>query len=210
MTSVAYTRFLPDVQTSLTGCPIPTAINAIRNAAIDFCTKTNVWQETQDVEMVAATGLPMDLTGPTEAMVIQVLSCKVDGRLLEPVTIDYLDSRHHNWEEHTGTPLVYFQPNTAQLTLYPLPANAVPLRLRVAYAPTRVSNGLDSALYDNNLTTIAAGALAALMVIPEVPWSNAKLAMYYAAIYSFGVDEALSNTQKSFTRARNRVRSNPF
>jgi len=210
MTTVAYTEFLPEVAPLVLQCPSPTVINAIRNTAIEFCTKTNVWQETQDAEALSASGLPIDLSGPTQAMVVLVLACKVNGLLVDPVTIDYLDSQYPNWEVATGTPRHYFQPNTAQLGLYPLPTSSVSVRLRAAYAPTRASTGLDSALFENNLVTIAAGALASLLMIPEVPWSNPKLALYYSAIYSSDTTEALANTQKSFTRARNRVRSSPF
>lgn len=210
MTTIAYTQFLPEVEPLVLQCPIPTIINAIRNTAINFCTSTNVWQETQDAESVGASGLPLDLTGPAEALVIQVLSCKVNGVLVDPVTIDYLDSQFINWEVATGTPRHYFMPNTAQLNLHPLPIGVVFVKLRTAYAPTRASTGIDAAIYENNLTTIAAGALCSLLMIPDVPWSNPKMALYFSAIYSSDATEALANTQKSFTRARNRVRSNPF
>jgi hypothetical protein len=210
MTTVAYTQFLPDVAPLVLQCPNPTILNAIRNTAIEFCTKTNVWQETQDAEVVSAASLPLDLTGPTGAMIVLVLACKVNGLLVDAATIDYLDSLYPNWEVATGTPKHYFQPNTAQLGLFPLPTGAVSVKLRAAYAPTRASTGIDSAIYENNLTTIAAGALASLLMIPEVPWSNPKLALYFSAIYSSDTTEALASTQKSFTRARNRVRSNPF
>jgi hypothetical protein len=210
MTTVAFEDFLPQVAPLVLMCPNPMVVNAIRNTAIDFCTRTNVWQETQDTESATAIGLPLDLSAPVGAMVVLVLACKIDGQLIPPVTIDYLDDRHPNWEVATGTPSNYFQPNTAQLGLYPKPVAAVNVTLRVAYAPTRASTGIDSAIYENNLTTIAAGALASLLVMPGVAWSNPELALYYAAIYAAGTTEALASTQKSFTRARNRVRSNPF
>lgn len=210
MTSVAYTVFFPYVLPHVLGCPDPVLINAIRNAAIDLCTKTNVWQETQDPETVSALGLPYDLTGPTGASVIQVLSCKADGVTITPVTIDYLDERHTNWEEQTGTAHHYFQPNTSQLSLYPIPVADTVLRLRVAYAPTRASTTTDSDLFENNVIQIAAGALAALLIIPNVTWTDPKLSMYYESIFNAGITTIQNDVQKQFGRARNRVRSNPF
>ena len=210
MSSVAFTDFFPDILPFVVGCPDPTAINAIRNTCINFCSQTNVWQETQDAESVTANSLPYDLTGPSQSMVIQIMSCKVDGILLDPVTLDYLDSRFPNWEDTTGSPHFYFKPNTAQLSLYPLPERASVLRLRVSYAPTRDSLLIDSAIRDNNTPVIASGALAALLMIPGQSWSDPKLALYHAAIYAAGVTETLNDTQKSFSRARNRVRSHPF
>ena len=210
MTTVAYTAFLSEVAPLVLQCPTPLIINAIRNTAIDFCTKTNVWQETQPVQTVTAADLPLDLSASTGVTVTLVLACKINGILIEPVTLDYLDGQHTNWEVASGTPINYFQANTAQLGLYPKPVGAVNLTLRVAYAPTRSSTEIDSAIYENNLTTLAAGASASLMMMPDLPWSHPKLALYYSAIYASDTTEALTSTQKSFTRARYRVLSNPF
>lgn len=210
MSAVPFSQFLPEIITVAVGCPDPTAINAVRNAAIDFCTKTKVWQQAQDPVWVSALALPLDLEADAGMTVVQVRSCKADGLLLSPVTVDYLDATYPNWEDATGTPRFFYQLSGAQVGLYPLPTTSVSLRLRVAVAPTRAAAGIDAEIYQQHLPTLAFGALAALLVLPAAPWADAKLALYYRALYDEGVIAALALAQKSFTRAHSRVLSSPF
>jgi hypothetical protein len=207
---VAFSAFLPEVAPLVQGCPDVVTETAIRNAAIEFCTKTNVWQATQDAETITAADLPYTLNGPAGAMVTQVQSLKVNGIPLDPVTIDYLDNTFLNWEVATGQPRFYYLPNTAEFSLYPLPQSDIELRLRLAYAPLRSANSIDRAIFDNNLPTIAAGALARLLLMPLVSWTNPQLAAYYKSLFDTATTDVQSDTQKSFGRARNRVRINAF
>ncbi len=210
MATATYSEFLPHLLPWAVGCPDPTAINAVRNAAIEFCTRTKIWQETQDAETIAVGALPFELSGPSGANVVQVLSCKVDGQALDAVTIDYLDASVSRWEDQSGTPSNFFQPSLLELNFFPQPTAAISLRLRVAYAPSRSSTTLDRAVFENYAPTITAGALSALLLIPEVPFGNPKLASFHQANFEGGVLAAQQVVSRSFTRSPSRTRPNPF
>ena len=71
--SKAWELYLPEVLVDVPGCPDIVAVNAVRNAAIDFCEKSQVWQYdfTAKVSLVAAQAV-YALTPPTGARVNMV------------------------------------------------------------------------------------------------------------------------------------------
>lgn len=201
MANVDFSVFLPEISHLIQGCPEPTAINAVRNATIEFCS-SNWWQETQDSVDVDDTDFPLTIEGTTGATVVSLLGVNLDGRDLVPTTMDELDKRAHDWRENTSSlPTNYYQPNPEEVCLYPRLDTTLPMILRVSYAPLRSATSVVEYLYQIHLETIAAGALARLMAIPMQPWSNPKLAMYYSNQFNRGKNSAAMDANKSFSRA---------
>jgi hypothetical protein len=202
MANAAFSDFLPEISHLIAGCPEPTAINAVRNATIEFCTRTNVWQETQDAVTLTATDFPYTLEALTGATVVTVLDVSVEGRSIDPTTIDALDKNSYNWRANTGPmPEGYYQPNPDEVVLYPALSEAKSVVFRVSYAPTRAATGVVDHIYQIHLEAIAAGALARLMAIPMQPWSNPKMALYYSSVFNTAKNSAAMDVNKSFTRA---------
>lgn len=202
MANVNLSAFLTEVSHLIPGCPDPTAISAVRNAAIEFCTATNQWQETQDEVAVTSTDFPYDLVGIAGAKVTRVLSVSVDGRNVTPISMDELDAREYSWRTRTSAvPSRFYHPNPDQISLFPLPSQSVDLIMRVAYAPTRTAATIDGFLHDNYLEEIAAGALSRLLSVPERPWSNAVLGEYYNNIFERAIALAAADANQSFGRA---------
>ena len=210
MATVNYTQFLPEVLPSVPGCADLLALNAIRNAVIEFCRGTNYWQERQDPVTVTKTDFPYDLEAPTGAQVAQVLTCMVNGLPTTPLTQDELDARVQNWATRESTVIQnYFCPSPNQIVLYPLPQDSVEMILRVAYVPLRNSSSVDATVYQNYLEKIAAGALKRLMAIPNQSFTNPQGADYYGKIFADAIVEGAVEVNKSFSRATPMVQMRP-
>ena len=190
MASKPYTAFLPEVLPRSAGTPDIVALNAIRNAAIEFCSRSLVWTESLDPQTVSSADFPFGLEAPTGARVDTILSLKMGGRDIDPKSTSELDVAYPNWEALTGQTVAYFQPtpDTAQV----VPTLDVPteLRLRVAYTPTRASVGIEGFIYENYLEAIAAGALLRLSGDPV-----------YQPVFEAGIRKAAVDAQKSMTTA---------
>lgn len=212
MANVSFEAFFPEVLPFVAGCAGIIATNAVRNAAIEFCTGSMYWQETQDPVTVTATSFPYDLDAPSGAGVAQVLSVTVDGLPLVPATLDMLDtSGGYNWRTQTGSAISnYYQDNPKQIGLYPLPETAKTLVMRVAYAPLRTASGIEEHVYQKYLEEIAAGALGRLMLMPAQMWSNPTAGAHFRAKFMQGITDAAVAANKSFNRSGATVQARPL
>ena len=206
MTTVAFTQFLPEVMPSVHGCSDILAINAIRNACIEFCTSTMYWQETQDPISLAAGDLPYDFEAPSGANVIQPMAITIGGRPILPKSADWLDANIYDWRNQVAdSPTYFYQPNANQMVLVPAPTAAVTVTIRCAYIPARDGSVVDITLYEYYLEAIAAGALARLCSLPGQAWSNPQLADFKKREMASAITAATIEANKSYDRAGMRV-----
>lgn len=200
MATVPYTAFLPEVLPKVPACADIVAVNAVRNAAIDFCTRTLVWSEKQDTVTVTPLDFPYDLDAPNGARACGVMSAKFNGIRIDPTTQDELDTQGTSWESDTGAPRFFFQPTPYTFQTYPIPDGDGTLDLRVAFCPKRDSSLIEEFIYQLYIEGVAAGALARLMREPNQPYSNPGLADYYDSQFEKEVTKAKIEANKSLTR----------
>lgn len=201
MATVGFTSFYPEVAPLVPGCADILMTNAIRNAAIEFCEQSLFWQEVQDAVDVTSTDLPYDLEAPAGARVCQIISGAVDGKPISPIALTILETRV-DWATLTAEiPTHFYQQNPNQYSLFPLPTGTVSVVLRTAYSPTREAVEIEEHLYQTQLETIAAGALARLMELPQQPWSNPELGKFFRAKFMQGINDASIKANRSFGSA---------
>lgn len=207
MTSlVALSKFFPEVNPSVLGCPEPLMLNAIRNACIEFCNDTLYWQEALDPITIAAADMPYDIDTPSDANIAQIMSLTVDSAVLTPKSVDWLDANFHGWTTATSdTPTFYYQPDPNTLVLVPAPTSSVDVVMRVAYMPSRTATMAPITLYQYYLEAIAAGAMSRLMGVPGQPWSNPSLSERYGRAFSAAITHGVIDANKSYDRAGLRV-----
>lgn len=210
MATVAFTDFLPEVLPKVPSCPNLVAVNAVRNAAIEFCTRTLYWHEMQDMGEVSSGGFPFYLEAPAGARVCKILSVRYGDAWMRPTTRDVLDLLGTAWEADTGAPQKYLQETPDTLTVYPLPETAANMYLRVAFCPKRDSTTVDSTLFEEYLEGIAAGALYRLMSEPGQAYSNDKAAQFYGAKFAQAIGNAKLRANQDFTRDAGTVQIRSF
>jgi len=198
---------LPEVLPSVTGCPEPLAINAIRNAAIKFCEKTQFWEVDIDPIMMIS-GVPeYDIDQPENQRIIRV-SQVIGKQKLVFKTVSEMDFIHKAWRTVTGrTPIVPVMMNPRLLRMYPVPdVSGESFALKAIVKPAPTATVIDDYVYDDFYTAIAAGAKAELCAMPGKAWTQYDLVPYYQSLFDDGVSSARMRVASGFANAPMRAR----
>lgn len=193
MATVSLDLFMPDVQLDCPGVPYPIAINAIRNACIEFCRKSQWWNSTSAAVNYTANNADYTLTTESaEAQIVSVISLNLDGvKTVDPATIVQVDSGYPSWRTTKSQPKAYIQKNPGSVTLVPVPDKDGQFTPTVAYAPTRTGTVVDSGVYDIHFETIKHGAVARLKMSAGHPWSDPNGAAIAQQQFTAGINAAM-------------------
>jgi hypothetical protein len=210
--STALSAFLPFVLPHALGCPDFAAKQEILRAAIKFCEQTRAWKAVMDPVDIVAETATYAIPTPTGAQCVIVEEVYYDGIEITPKTPDQLKEHYPNWLTKTGTPQFYTQLDPDNLTLSPIPEDALAdgLVVRGTFAPARTATVVPDLLFNQYVDAIADGAIAELCATPGKPWTNPETAAYRAGLFQRAIDSTKAQVAKAFTRAPNRVRLRTF
>jgi hypothetical protein len=206
--TVAFTLWLPEVMPLVPGCPEPLALNAVRNASIDFCATTLWWQEDHGPVDIDATQ-PYAFVLAADVGLAQIMSARVvdRGYPLSITGIQELDNRVWNWRAATGEPRAIYQSLPGKVSTYPVPAGSdvYSVQFRLAFSPLRTATTIRDDLYDYYVTEIASGALEILLGMENQPWANPGLAGRYGSDFRSALVAGATDTAKSYGRQNQHV-----
>jgi hypothetical protein len=207
--------FLPFVLPEVIGCPDPIARSAVVLAAAEFCRKTMAWNEVQDPVKLLEGESNYELDVPSESYANSVLEIFIGSRQLKGVTIDALQYELPGWYTAQAAEPDYYNSVVERgvVTVYPQPTNVTTLFgmvMRVAYVPNTNSTTLPDFLGQRHTDTIAAGAKARLMTMPNQSYSNAGLAGYYQKIFDDAVIDTRINEAMGRVNGRLTVKPRSF
>jgi hypothetical protein len=212
MSTVAFEVFLPEVLPYIPSCPDTIAVNAIRNAVIEFCAQSYAWLVDNDPLTLLANVAEYDLDKPTQSEVVNIVQATVGTRPILPRSTDEMVRLYStSWQQRKGSPM-YFQrlrPDEV-LRLIPCPDAAFAalgekLNVRVALQPARTATGCDNLLYDTWLEELAAGARARIFALTGQSFYNPSEAMVQGRIFSRAITDAKIEFNKSNVRTDMRV-----
>ena len=211
MASVTFDQFLPEIQTEVTGVPYPVVINAIRNACFDFCRYSLVWNEFQDPEQYSQGTAEYQVSPPTGAQVVQVLSITLDdGRTLAPGSIDETVKVRPQWRLAEGVVEWFVQSAPDTFRFVAVPNTSGSYTVQAAYAPLRTATSVDASVYNLYLESIKYGTLWKLKAIANQAWSDAEGSAYNQKLFQQAIGRAISERTRSNSRAALRVAPVPF
>ncbi len=189
-----FESLLPDVLPSVYGCSDPVAISAIRSAAIDFCVKSEVYQQELDPVTTVAKIFEYDLEPPKNTVVHKILWAIFDGEKLEPLSTGLLEQRLPDWRDkaNAGIPKYFVQQSQTIFYLAPMPSTTKveSVILRAVLKPTAAATVLDDEVVNNHKDAIVNGALFRLLRTPAKDWTDFQAAQMYAALYGQGIEDA--------------------
>ena len=183
------------LQPSVPGCPRPTIVQYIRNAAIKVCEQTLAWRYEQPLFTLTPGVYVYNFNKPLDTLVHAVFKVFVNDSPLEVLTLDRALQLYPEWadktsdplqiEEKGSTPRSITQISPHQYAILPLP-DAVELystRMFYALKPTRSASGISEAAFDDLEDVIMHGALQELLVLPGTQWADRELATYHAKLF---------------------------
>jgi len=206
---------LPSVQ----GCPDTLVTQAIRTAAINFSTRTDIIQRIITADCTA-TVEDYVVTPPTDMLLMRILAVSWQGVVLGPASPDIINKDVVLRGANVGAaqvvnndPQFWFMKtvNDSGFSLYPIPIATVTLGLTVkaTFVPSQSAATLDSVLFDDWVDEIAAGAIEILMLIPGQPWSS-QSGRAYGIQYERAVNRAKRAKNAGYLPGSLRVMPNPF
>jgi hypothetical protein len=210
--TVSFEQFYAEVLPFVPSCPDIVALNAIRNAAIDFCGSSHAWQQDVDPIGLSADEGDYDIDIPTHADVADIAFVTVGGRDIQPKSADELTGMFGtDWRDRTGSPVFYNKlAQDDAMTLVPKPdvnfvATGATLNVRVVLTPTRTTTVCDTAIYNAWLEPIAAGAKARLFLMTGQSYYNPVASAMNLSAFRRGIHEAAVARNKSNVRSDLRV-----
>jgi hypothetical protein len=215
MTPVSYEAFLPEVMPYVQDVPEVVAVQAIRNACIQFCEETHYLQENLDPITGQKNVGEYDLdANDSNYKVVEIMQAYYGDQLLIPKAQEELNQiyRTSNWEELKGNPYYYFRPRASVIRLVtkPIITEANKLKVKAAIAPKRTSTTVDEELFERFLEYIAHGARARLYNTPNQPYYDPKTAMEYTKRFNDEMAEVRTRVYKGLTRAAARIEFQRF
>lgn len=185
------------------------AAQALLDAAIAFCEDSSVVRVDLDPVAVLGGVRAYELDSPSQRVIGRVLSVKLGGRALYPVSAEDVDLL----TEAIGDPTAYYVrlvENVAELVLFPAPAKAATLEVTVATIPSRTATTLSDDLFIYWSDAITAGAISRAKSVPNQPFSDPVGAMGYAATAMAASRKARIEGNFGRSQSHMRVRSRPF
>ena len=215
MTAVSYEVFLPEVMPYVQDVPEIVAVQAIRNACIQFCEETHYLQENLDPIAGQENVGDYDLdANDSNYKVVEIMQAYYGDQLLIPKAQEELNQiyRTSNWEDLKGNPYYYFRPRASVIRLVtkPILTEQNKLKVKAAIAPKRSSTTVDEEIFERFLEYIAHGARARLYNTPNQPYYDPKTAMEYTKRFNDEMAEVRTRVYKGLTRAAARIEFQRF
>lgn len=214
MSTTLFTAFLTEVLPFVHDCPQFVAVNALRNASIEFCERSHYWQvDASPVDVLAGTAT-YTIPVPAGTAMVEINQAWLKGQLLIPQSAEVLTRiyRGVDWRTQTGPPayITALNSNDVQLVLVPQISVAQGLTVRAVVAPTRASTGIDTFIYERQLEVIAYGARARLYGMSGQPYYDPQSSELYRHRFMAGVNDARIKANRSISRAPISVEFQPF
>lgn len=215
MSAVSYEVFLPEVMPYVHDVPEVVAVQAIRNACIEFCTETHYLQENLDPITGQENVGDYDLdANDSNYKVVEIMQAYYGDQLLIPKAQEELNQiyRTSNWEDLKGNPYYYYRPRISVIRLVtkPVTTEANKLKIKAAIAPSRASTTVDQELFEVFLESIAHGARARLYNTPNQPYYDPRTAMEYTKRFNDEMAEVRTRVYKGLTRAAAKIEFQRF
>ncbi len=172
-------ELLPEVMIEAQGCPEPLIERQLRTSMVDFYRESKSWRYTTEAASVTAGDPVVELDLPSDTTVLRVYWAKLGGADLRAVSPRAVTDR-------IGLPRGYAVDGISRvMTLDVTPERGFirdGLVANVALLPLHSLGDLPDELFGQHRDGILYGALAKLLVMGNVPWSNPNAAANYQAM----------------------------
>lgn len=212
MSNISYTEFFPEILPYFPGIPEPLAINAVRNAAIEFCDRTDWLFYTPIMQDLIANENEYDLTldVPVDHTVARVQAVWCNQLQVYAKSEDDLRRLYGlDWRRQYGRPIYYTQYTPDTIVLVPMSTvnSSQALSFTLILRPTRDSTTCDSSLHERWVEVIAYGARMRLHEAAGHAYENPQLAEKYRALFKTGINQAIVERTRGLSRTNLRVRA---
>lgn len=203
-------EFLPSIRPYAPGVADPTAYFAIRQASIEFCEKTRMWRYEDEFDITADDF--EGLLAPPSSVVHDIEGVWFDGTKLRHVTPNKLDELVSDWRsgdtKPTGVPSYVTQTEPNTIILVPFGTGTVKLSLFLKPAQDAIE--VPDFLVDQHRETIAFGALARILMIPNQSFTDPNMGAAFGQAFQSRLDGKKDAGIRGQQRAPTRTKASFF
>ena len=177
--------FAPYVLPYAPGCPDATMEHHVRQAAIEFCRATFVWQ----AELAPIAGddasTVFAMTMPTGAVACKLLGVviNVTGYQPQPVDVVTPDIGAERIRDGNLRPCA-FTGDLSGLVVFPAQPSTASIVPTVALKPSQTAAVFPDVLFNQHANDIVAGALASILSLPKQEWTDMQAAAIRASQFN--------------------------
>lgn len=189
------------------GLPEAEAVDALRNACIEFCQKTYVLTTGAQV-VVDGTEVPVvDLT----VAVVDVVEAEVGGKnvLVTHLNDPRADDISAGDDPDYDYALRFAEPNNMELTPPATTDAPVTLDLLIVVAPGPDATEIDDFLWQRYHEPLLSGALYRVLAEPGRPWSNPEAAVFHKDRFDAAMEDAKAWAAKNRQTTARKLRVTP-
>ena len=188
-----YSELFLYVLSEVPGCPEFTAERAIRDACIDFCSRTDIYRaEPATVILIPnITAYQLDAPAGTEPNRVKLVSR--GGRPLTQLQYEEAFLRIEGSEP--TVPSFWSQTDNAALLVGPRPSERERVTVLYSLKPSATSSSIPDTIGLEWRETLVSGALFRLQMMVGSPWANGGAAQANAAVYEAGVKAAIKQAK---------------
>ena len=195
--------FLPNIMPKAPGCPEPTAFAEIIAAARKVCERLRIWRS-DDEFTVTPTSCNV-MCAPDGADVYEIENALLDGRQLQPISLNDLNDLVPNWRTTTeGGKWITQQERGSVLVV---PASTGTLGLSLILTPSEDADQLPDFLARDYRGLIADGALAEILMLPMQSFTDPARAQFFQARFDQELGRLSNQGIKGQQRAPSRTRA---
>ena len=190
-------KFFPFVLPWAMGCPEPTAVFHIKQAAIDFLSTSRAWRKTLAGVPTAAGTRAYAFGQGAGAQVLSIEKCSIGTD--DPLEIGF--DEEVDGDDSLGVPTRIWTTDLANFNLWRTPAGVFSVVNDVVLTPTQAATGIDDGLFELYVKDIASVALSTLL-LPGHTWSNPQLATFHGNKMGVATNAAAVQAQTGGARLR--------
>lgn len=183
------------------GCPWSEAVDALRYAVIEFCTRSKVITYWTDKPSNAMT---FDIGADAQVMPVDIFDAWVAGTQVDALTLT-------DATPTDGRSYLVYDPEQLQnsIAVMPAPLTPVPVRMLMAWAPTPWATEFNDGIWMRHQEALKAGALMRLLAEPGTPYVNEARASGYAGVFNGAAISTGNRAAMNRSRPIRRLRVTP-
>ncbi len=204
-----YADFSIFIRPEVQGCPDYMIERAVRDSAVDFCTRTDVYVAEPEFVTIVQNVNEYDLSIDEGSELNHILDIFDNTTKLKPVSYSVLLGALGN-ESTTGTPQYYAQRDNTQFYLAPIPSTSSSYRVLYSLKPSSTSTSIPDTIGKEYREAISHGALFRLQMMAGQPFGNLSLAGTNRDLFEKSIGRTIRQVKYGFSGGSLTAKSREF
>lgn len=204
-----YADFSIFIRPEVQGCPDYMIERAVRDSAVDFCTRTDVYVAEPEFVTIVQNVNEYDLSIDEGSELNHIIDIFDNTTKLKPVSYSVLLGALGN-ESTTGTPQYYAQRDNTQFYLAPIPSTSSSYRVLYSLKPSSTSTSIPDTIGKEYREAISHGALFRLQMMAGQPFGNLSLAGTNRDLFEKSIGRTIRQVKYGFSGGSLTAKSREF